>query len=126
MVRFLLNKVSNYNKVNEAYITFVQQNELEPSHQELSEIMGIPENEISSMLNNTIKHISVDAPLSGDDGDSTILDLIQEIDGDAPDEDLMKKNLIQEVNFGIKRLSSREIEILNDYYGLCGNNPQTL
>ena len=126
MVRFLLNKVSNYNKFNEAYITFVQQNELEPSHQEVSEIMVIPENEISSMLNNTIKHISVDAPLSGDEGDSTILDLIQEIDGDAPDEDLMKKNLIQEVNFGIKRLSPREIEILSDYYGLCGNNPQTL
>lgn len=126
MVRLPLNKVSNYNKVNEAYITFVQQNEREPSHQELSEIMGIPENEISSMLNNTSRHISVDAPLGGDEGNSTMLDLIQEMDGDAPDEDLMKKSLIQEVKFGLKRLSPREIEILSDYYGLSGNNPQTL
>lgn len=126
MVRLPLNKVSNYNKVNEAYITFVQQNEREPSHQELSEIMGIPENEISSMLNNTTRHMSLDAPLGGDEGNSTMLDLIQEIDGEAPDEDLMKKSLIQEVKFGLKRLSPREIEILSDYYGLSGNNPQTL
>lgn len=126
MVRLPLNKVSNYNKVNEAYITFVQQNEREPSHQELGDIMGIPEKEISSMLNNTTRHISVDAPLGGDDGNSTMLDLIQEMDGESPDEDLMKKSLIQEVKFGLKRLSPREIEILSDYYGLSGKQPQTL
>lgn len=127
MVRLPLNKVSNYNKVNEAHMTFVQQNERDPSHQELSEIMGISESDIATMLtNNTSRHISVDAPVGGDDGNSTMLDLIQEIDGDSPDENLMKQSLVEEVQFGLNRLSPREIEILSDYYGLTGNQPQTL
>lgn len=126
MVRLPLNKVSSYNKVNEAHMSFVQQMEREPSHGELAEILGISEKDVSTMVGNSTRHISVDAPLGGDDGNSTMLDLIQEIDGDAPDEDLMKQSLKDEVRYGLKRLSPREIEILSDYYGLTGNQPQTL
>lgn len=126
MVRLPLNKVSSYNKVNEAYMTFVQQMEREPTHAELAEELDIPEREVTRMIGNTGKHVSVDAPLGGDDGNSTMLDLIQELDGNSPDEDLMKQSLIDEVRYGLKRLSPREIEILSDYYGLSGNQPQTL
>ena len=126
MVRLPLNKVSSYNKVNEAYMSFVQQMEREPTHAELAEVLDIPEREVTRMIGNTGRHVSVDAPLGGDDGNSTMLDLIQEMDGDAPDEDLMKQSLIEEVRYGLKRLSPREIEILSDYYGLTGNQPQTL
>lgn len=126
MVRLPLNKVSSYNKVNEAYMSFVQQQEREPTHSELADELGISEKDVATMLNNSSRHVSVDAPLGGDEGNSTMLDLIQEIDGDAPDENLMKKSLIEEVKFGLKRLSPREIEILSDYYGLTGNQPQTL
>ena len=126
MVRLPLNKVSNYNKVNEAFTSFVQQCEREPTHQELSEILNIPENEVTSILGNTSRHVSVDAPIGGDDGNSTLLDMFQEIEGNSPDENLMKKSLIEEVKFGLERLSPREIEILSDYYGLRGQQPQTL
>ena len=126
MVRLPLNKVSNYNKVNEAFNSFVQQCERDPTHSELSEILNIPEKEITNMLGNTSRHVSVDAPIGGDDGNSTMLDLIQEIEGNSPDENLMKKSLIEEVRFGLERLSPREIEILSDYYGLKGKQPQTL
>lgn len=126
MVRLPLNKVSNYNKVNEAFTSFVQQCERNPTHQELSELLNIPENEITSILGNTSRHVSVDAPIGGDDGNSTLLDMFQEIEGNSPDENLMKKSLVEEVKFGLQRLSPREIEILSDYYGLHGQQPQTL
>ncbi len=126
MVRLPLNKVSNYNKVNEAYTSFIQECEREPTHQELGELLNIPEREITSILANTSRHVSVDAPIGGDEGNSTMLDLIQELEGNSPDENLMKKSLIEEVKFGLERLSPREIEILSDYYGLSGKQPQTL
>jgi RNA polymerase primary sigma factor len=126
MVRLPLNKVSNYNKVNEAFTSFVQQCERDPTHQELADILNIPENEITTILGNTSRHVSVDAPIGGDDGNSTLLDLFQELEGNAPDESLMKKSLIEEVKFGLERLSPREIEILSDYYGLNGKSPHTL
>ena len=126
MVRLPLNKVSSYNKINEAHLSFVQQMERNPTHQELAEVLGIPEKEVTSMLGGNGRHISVDAPIGGDDGNSTMLDLIQEMDGNAPDEDLMKQSLIEEVRYGLNRLSPREIEILSDYYGLTGNQTLTL
>ena len=36
MVRLPLNKMTAYNKVNDAYVSFVQKNEREPTHEELS------------------------------------------------------------------------------------------
>ena len=35
-----LNKVGSYNKVNEAYISFIQEFEREPSDEELAELLG--------------------------------------------------------------------------------------
>lgn len=36
-----VNKVGSYNRLNEAYITFVQEFEREPSPEELAEALGV-------------------------------------------------------------------------------------
>lgn len=126
MVRLPLNKVSSYNKINEAHISFSQEFEREPTHGELADLLDIPEKEVTSMLTNTSRHVSVDAPLGGDEGNSTMLDIISEIEGDTPDQKLMKQSLKEEIEYGLNRLSPREIEILSDYYGLNGKSPCTL
>ena len=41
IVRLPLNKVGSYNKVNEAFLSFVQEFEREPTHEELGELLGI-------------------------------------------------------------------------------------
>lgn len=126
MVRLPLNKVSSYHKINEAHMSFAQEFERNPTCEELADLLEIPENEVSTMLNNTSRHVSVDAPIGGDEGNSTMLDLISEFDAPSPDNKLMKQSLKAEVTFGLNRLSPREIEILSDYYGLNGQSPSTL
>ena len=49
MVRLPLNKMTAYNKVNDAYVSFVQKNEREPTHEELAEILGVQEKDIANM-----------------------------------------------------------------------------
>ncbi len=126
IVRLPLNKVGSYNKVNEAYITFVQKFEREPSNEELGEILGISAKEVATMLKGSVRHISTDAPVSGEEGEATMLDLMSIDSGMNPDEKMMNESLIEEVHEGLQMLSPREVEVLTAYYGLEGRKPLTL
>jgi RNA polymerase primary sigma factor len=50
IVRLPLNKVGSYNKVNEAFLNFVQKFEREPTHEELADLLGMTPKEISNMF----------------------------------------------------------------------------
>jgi len=126
IVRLPLNKVGSYNKVNEAYLSFVQEFEREPTNEELAELLGMTPKEVSNMLKGNGRHLSVDAPLSGEDGDSTMLDLLANEQDMTPDGRLMDQSLKEEVQNGLSILSPREVEVLSSYYGLNGHKSLTL
>ncbi len=126
IVRLPLNKVGSYNKVNEAFISFVQEFEREPSEEELAEILDLTPKEVSNMMKGTIRHVSVDAPIGGEDSDSTMLDMLSGDSGNSPDEALMEQSLKDEVQAGLSILSPREVEVLSAYYGLNGHKALTL
>jgi len=126
IVRLPLNKVGSYNKVNEAFLSFVQEFERNPTHEELASILNMTPKEISNMLKGNGRHLSVDAPLSGEDGDSTMLDVISDRDDMKPDGRLMDQSLKEEVQQGLSILSPREVEVLSSYYGLNNHKSLTL
>jgi RNA polymerase primary sigma factor len=126
IVRLPLNKVGSYNKVNEAFVSFVQEFEREPTHEELAELLDMTPKEISNMLRGSGKHVSMDAPLGSDENDSTMLDVYVSEEDTAPDNNLMEQSLKDEVQQGLSILSPREVEVLSAYYGLNGNKPLTL
>ncbi|MBV6440246.1 MAG: RNA polymerase sigma factor RpoD/SigA [Haliscomenobacteraceae bacterium CHB4] len=127
IVRMPLNKVGSYNKVNEAYISFVQEFEREPSDEELADLLGMSEKEVQTMLRSGSRHVSLDAPLAGaEEGDATMLDVMVPTDADEPDLELMAESLRDEVAQGLNILSPREMEVIASYYGLNGYKPLTL
>ncbi len=126
IVRLPLNKVGSYNKVNEAHLSFIQEFEREPTHEELAELLNLKPKEISNMLKGGRKHLSFDAPISSDEGSSTMLDVMTFDMVDSPDDKLMKQSLKDEVKHGLSLLSPREVEVLCSYYGLNGNKSLTL
>lgn len=126
IVRLPLNKVGSYNKVNEAYLSFIQEFEREPANEELAEILDMSPKEIGNMLKGNGRHISVDAPMSGEEGDATMLDVISGEENMIPDAQLMEQSLKDEVRQGLSILSTREVEVLSAYYGLDGQKPLTL
>ncbi len=126
LVRLPLNKVGQYNKINEAITYFTQEFEREPSVEELADLLDMSVNEITTVLKGNIRHLSVDAPISDDDDSSTLLDMMV-IDNDhGPDLKLMEESLQREVNSGLSLLSPREVDVLVAYYGLNGNSSRTL
>ncbi len=127
IVRMPVNKSASYNKINDAYITFVQGFEREPSDEELADIMGIPEKEITSVLRSSHRYVSFDAPLPGtEEGDASLLDVFLPEDAAEPDMALMAESLRDEVAQGLSILSPREVEVISSYYGLNGYKPLTL
>ena len=126
MVRLPLNKVNNYTKINEAYVSFVQEFERAPSHEELSALLEIKVAEISTILNGGGRHLSMDAPVGGEEGEATMLDLFNDKTQDGPDLSLMEQSLKEEVQHGLATLSSREIEVICAYYGLNGHKSLNL
>jgi RNA polymerase primary sigma factor len=127
IVRLPLNKVGSYNKVNEAYLSFIQEFEREPTHEELAELLGIQPKEVRNMLKGGGRHVSVDAPIKGgEESDATMLDLMINDDQVRPDSVLLKESLKEEVQEGLQILSPREVEVLSSYYGLEGKKSLTL
>jgi RNA polymerase primary sigma factor len=126
MVRLPLNKMTAYNKVNDAWVAFVQKHEREPTHEELAEILEVNIKDIPNMLKGGNRHISVDAPLSDDEGASSMVDMMTLGDEDSPDLKLMEESIRKEVIEGLEILSPREIQVVSAYYGLDGNKPLNL
>ena len=126
IVRLPLNKVGSYNKVNEAFITFVQKYEREPTHEELAELLDVAPKEIVNMLKGGGRHLSTDAPIGSEEGSATMLDLMNFDIGMNPDKGVMAESLIEEVQEGLQILSPREVEVLSAYYGLEGRKSLTL
>ena len=126
IVRLPLNKVGSYNKVNEAFLSFVQEFEREPTYEELAELLDMTPREVANMLRGTNRHLSVDAPINGEDSDATMLDVLVN-DGElSPDNELMEESLKDEVQHGLAILTEREVEVISAYYGLNGFKSLTL
>lgn len=126
LVRLPLNKVGQYNKVNEAITYFTQEFEREPSIDELADLLDMRPKEVETVLKGSVRHLSVDAPINDNEENSTLLDLISLGDNLSPDLKLMEESLKREVTSGLSMLSPREVDVLVAYYGLNGNNARTL
>jgi RNA polymerase primary sigma factor len=126
IVRLPLNKVANYNKVNHAYASFLQEFEREPTHEELAELLGITEKEVASLLSGNNRHLSMDAPLHDDEESTSLLDVLNVDENISPDMKLMEESLIEEVQIGIAFLSPREVDIISHFFGLNGKSELSL
>jgi len=126
VVRLPLNKVNRNNKINEAYLQFIQINERAPSSSELSDMVELPVEEVEMIIQNFKRHVSFDAPVDGDESSITMLELLPNQTQDTPDKKLMSESLSSEVHAGLSTLSPREREVLVLYYGLDGRSECTL
>ena len=126
IVRLPLNKSGSYKDLQTARIRFVQEYEREPNHQELADAMGVSVKEVRNMLRGSNKHVSIDAPMGGDDGDSTMLDVMHGEESLESDVDVMKDSLKEQVQHGLMLLTPREVDVISCYYGLNGQKSRTL
>jgi RNA polymerase primary sigma factor len=125
IVRLPLNKIGTINRINKTYSAFEQLYQREPNPDEIAEILGVSLTEITESIKNSGKHISMDAPILPEE-ETTMLDLLQNEELQAPETELLKESLKFEIERSISTLIPREGDILRYYFGLNGLKPHTL
>jgi RNA polymerase primary sigma factor len=119
LVRLPQNKIGTYNKANKAMIAFEQENEREPSVEELAGILEMSETEISNIFTSNSRHTSLDAPVHEAE-DVSMGELLA--GSNDTDDAVMQDSLREEIRRILKSLSPRESEIVSAYFGLDGND----
>ncbi|MCB9222928.1 MAG: sigma-70 family RNA polymerase sigma factor [Crocinitomicaceae bacterium] len=127
IVRLPLNKIGIINKVNKAFAELEQELGRTPTIDELAEILEVSEMDVKYSISNSGRHISMDAPLKeGDEGSSSMYDVLQNPESNNPEKDLIAESLKSEIERSLSTLKLREADVIRLYFGLGDQPPMTL
>ena len=117
IVRLPLNQVGSLNKINKALGKFEQENERQPSTEELADMIDIPKDKIADTLRVSGRHVSVDAPVVEGE-DNSLLDVLPNDDSPSADRGLTNESLGTEIERALQILTVREREIIKSFFGI--------
>ncbi len=126
IVRLPLNKVGLTNRISKAFQQLEQEYEREPSIEELATMLEISMDEVSDSINASVRHISMDSPLSeGEDG--SLMDLMANPNADKTDKAVEHtESLRSEIQRVLKTLTDRQKAVLCYFFGIGVDNPLSL
>ena len=123
IVRLPLNRVGSLNKIAKTFSELEQMFEREPSPEEIGEILELTPEQVVSSMKLSGRHISMDAPLNGED--LSLIDVLENREN-FPDAMLMSDSLQTQVQRAISTLTQREAEVVCYYFGLGESKSLTL
>lgn len=127
IVRLPLNKIGTINKINRAFSELEQRLERPPSADELAEFLDVSVADVRQSVQNTGRHVSMDAPLvDGDESSSSMYDILPNDALPTPEKNLMLDSLRKEIERSLSTLTLREGDVVRLYFGLSGMQPMTL
>ena len=125
IVRLPLNKIGSINKINKMYDFLEQENEREPSAEEIAKKLDMTVNEVKESMKNAGRHVSMDAPLIEGE-DSNLYDVLRSGESPNPDRKLIHESLRVEISRALDTLTPREADVVKLYFGLGEHQPMTL
>jgi len=127
IVRLPLNKIGIINKVNKAFSELEQELGRTPTIDELADALEISDADVKQSMANSGRHVSMVAPLKdGDEGSSSLYDILQNTENNNPERELILESLRGEIVRSLNTLKLREADVIRLYYGLDGTAPMTL
>lgn len=124
IVRLPVSAIREVKKIKKTSLILLQNNEWEPSVEELSTLLGMPTEEVEISLSFT-RHISIDAPFKEVE-DNSLLDVLENTNTPATDSILYKKDLSIEIERALSTLSYKQADILKRFFGIGLERPQSL
>lgn len=127
IVRLPLNKIARINKIKRAFSHLEQQLERPPSAEEMADHLECSVADVRQSVNNTGRHVSMDAPLiEGDDSSSSMYDILPNDALPGPEKNLVVDSLRKDIERSLSTLTLREGDVVRLYFGLNGRSPLTL
>jgi len=126
MVRLPMNRVSAIHKVGKLLEKMQRQLGREPSLHEVADCLEMTDYEVADILKTSAQHLSLEKPLKQDDGNSSLLDVLENERDASPDDCLMQESLKEEIHKILVTLKPREAEIIRLFFGLVGERALNL
>jgi len=126
IVRLPLNRVGSLSKISKAYRDLEQEFERKPTTGELAKILEMEPEDVAYALQISGRHVSMDAPFSGDNDKNSLIDVIPNKQHPSPDTTLMQESLKKEVEGALSTLTEKEAKVLMLYFGINGERSATL
>ncbi|MCH8170550.1 MAG: RNA polymerase sigma factor RpoD/SigA [Bacteroidetes bacterium] len=126
IVRLPLNRVGSLSKISKAYRNLEQEFERKPTTAELANLLEMEPEDVAYALQISGRHVSMDAPFSGDNDKNSLIDVIPNKHHPSPDTTLMQESLKLEVEGALSTLTEKEAKVLMLYFGINGERSATL
>ncbi len=124
-IRVPVHMIESINKLIRTTRQLVQEYGREPTHQEIATKMGMPVEKVRSILRIAKEPISLETPL-GEDGDSSLGDLIEDKNALDPGSGVVDRHLSDETRRALASLTPREEKILRLRFGIGEASDHTL
>ncbi len=125
IVRLPLNQVGSLNKINKAFSKLEQEFEREPSAEELSTLLDLPQDKVADTMRVSGRHVSMDAPFVNGE-ENSLLDVLINHDSPRADNGLLNESLQREIERSLSTLTERERDVVKLFFGIGVNHGLTL
>lgn len=116
-IRIPIYKIEIANRVNQTRRHLRNRLGREPSLQEIADKLEMELDKVEEVINLVKEPMSLDAEV-GEDGDSTILDFVENPNADVPSEQVEAESLCEQVCEVLATLSPREEKVVRMRYGI--------
>ncbi|MFK5912940.1 MAG: RNA polymerase sigma factor RpoD [Woeseiaceae bacterium] len=124
-IRIPVHMIETINKLNRISRQMLQEMGREPTPEELSERMEMPEDKVRKVLKIAKEPISMETPI-GDDEDSNLGDFIEDQNVESPVDSATAGGLGETVQGILEGLTAREAKVLRMRFGIDMNTDHTL
>jgi RNA polymerase primary sigma factor len=124
-IRIPVHMIETINKLNRISRQILQETGLEPTPEELSKRMDMPEDKIRKVLKIAKEPISMETPI-GDDEDSHLGDFIEDTNMESPVDCATNTGLSEATQKILNSLTPREAKVLRMRFGINMNTDHTL
>ncbi len=125
IIRLPLNKIGSLNKIKKALVILEQKLEREASLEEMAEALDMSEQEISTTLSVSNRHVSADANFASNE-DMSLMDVLFDPSNPQPDNELLTTSLNIEIKRALATLTERESDVVTLFYGIGFKDGLTL
>jgi RNA polymerase primary sigma factor len=124
-IRIPVHMIETINKLNRISRQMLQQMGREPTPEELSVKMEMPEDKVRKVLKIAKEPISMETPI-GDDEDSHLGDFIEDVSVTSPVDAATSEGLREQTHAVLASLTPREAKVLRMRFGIDMNTDHTL
>jgi len=125
-IRIPVHMVERMNRVARAKRSLLQQNNREPSFEEIAELVEMTPKKVEEILKLGQEPVSLEAPVGGEEGDASLGDFISDEVGDRPLEVVANRIRDADLQQVLDSLPWRERRVIELRYGLGDKGPMTL